>query len=169
MNSPTRNFYFNADDYIKFCSNLDYYLGLEPKDYTGNYSGGGSEYLMASLGDLKMFLVHYSSVEQCRVEWIRRRKRINKNNMFLIMNDRNYCTEQHIKAFDALPYEHKVCFTHRAYPQYKSTYCISGSEHDDYLKPITNYVYKLWIKRYYDQFDFVDWLNYGRSAWKSKE
>lgn len=26
MNSPTRNFYFNADDYIKFCKNLDYYL-----------------------------------------------------------------------------------------------------------------------------------------------
>ena len=29
MNSPTRNFYFNADDYIKFCKNLDYYLTLQ--------------------------------------------------------------------------------------------------------------------------------------------
>mgnify|MGYP000581222312 FL=1 len=68
MNSPTRNFYFNADDYIKFCKNLDYYLTLQPELYTGNYSGEGSEYLMASLGDLKMFLVHYLSVEQCRDE-----------------------------------------------------------------------------------------------------
>lgn len=41
MNSPTRNFYFNADDYIKFCKNLDYYLTLQPELYTGNYSGGG--------------------------------------------------------------------------------------------------------------------------------
>ena len=41
MNSPTRNFYFNADDYIKFCKNLDYYLALQPEPYAGNYSGGG--------------------------------------------------------------------------------------------------------------------------------
>lgn len=40
MNSPTRNFYFNADDYVKFCSDLDYYLSLVPEPYTGNYSGG---------------------------------------------------------------------------------------------------------------------------------
>lgn len=97
MNSPTRNFYFNADDYIKFCKNLDYYLSLVPEPYTGNYSGGGSEYLMASLGDLKMFLVHYPSVEQCQQEWLRRRDRVNKNNMFFVMNDRNYCTEEDIK------------------------------------------------------------------------
>ena len=97
MNSPTRNFYFNADDYIKFCKNLDYYLALQPEPYVGKYSGGGSEYLMAALGDLKLFLVHYSSVDQCREEWIRRRERVNMNNMFFIMNDRNFCTEEDIK------------------------------------------------------------------------
>lgn len=43
MNSPTRNFYFNADDYIKFCKNLDYYLTLQPEPYTGDYSGGGGQ------------------------------------------------------------------------------------------------------------------------------
>lgn len=41
MNSPTRNFYFNADDYIKFCKNIDYYLSLQPEPYSGNYSAGG--------------------------------------------------------------------------------------------------------------------------------
>lgn len=40
MNSPTRNFYFNSDDYIKFCKKLEYYLGFEPQPYNGNYSGG---------------------------------------------------------------------------------------------------------------------------------
>lgn len=165
MNSPTRNFYFNADDYIKFCKNLDYYLSLTPEPYAGDYSGGGSEYLMASLGDLKMFLVLYPSVEQCQKEWIRRRDRVNKKNMFFVMNDRNYCTEEDIKAFDALPYDNKVCFTHVRYPQYKSTYYISGSEKDNYLKSVMNYVHQWWIKRYYDQFDFVTWLNNGGSNW----
>ena len=116
---------------------------------------------MASLGDLKLFLVHYSSIEQFQEEWERRRKRINKDNLFFIMNDRNCCTESDIAAFDALPYDNKVCFTHKEYPQYKSTFYIRGSENDDYLKDVTKYIHPWWIKRYYDQFDFVTWLNCG--------
>ena len=124
---------------------------------------------MASLGDLKMFLVHYSSVEQCRKEWKRRRERVNRENMFFVMNDRNYCTEEEIKAFDELPYNNKVCFTHKKYPKYKSTYHIHGSEDEKYLKSMMDYVHQWWIKRYYDQFDFVDWLNQGGCNWKGKE
>ena len=41
MNSPTRNFYFNADVYFKFFKNLDYYLSLTPEAYNGDYSVGG--------------------------------------------------------------------------------------------------------------------------------
>ena len=124
---------------------------------------------MASLGDLKMFLVHYSSVEQCRKEWKRRRERVNRENMFFVMNDRNYCTEEEIKAFDELPYNNKVCFTHKKYPQYKSTYYIHVSVYEKYLKSFMVYVHQWWIKRYYDQFDFVDWLNQGGCNWKGKE
>lgn len=121
---------------------------------------------MATLGDLKLFLVHYPSVEQCREEWIRRQERVNRENLFFMMNDRNFCTEEDIVAFDALPYENKVCFTHKPMPQYKSTFYIRGSENDDFIKTITDYPNQLWIKRYYDQFNFVDWLNNGGNEWK---
>lgn len=80
------------------------------------------------------------------------------------MNDRNFCTEEHIAAFDALPYPNKICFTHVEYPQYKSTFYITGSEDAEYLDSVMNYVHQWWIKRYYDQFDFVKWLNEGE--WK---
>jgi len=63
----------------------------------------------------------------------------------------------------------KVCFTHKKYPQYKSTYYIHGSENEKYLKSMMDYVHQWWIKRYYDQFDFVDWLNQGGCNWKGKE
>ncbi len=160
MKSPTRNFYFNAKDYVKFCKNLDYYLKLVPKEYTGDYTGYGSQFLMASLGDLTLFLVHYKSVEQARLEWERRRKRVNKNNLFFIMNDRNFCTEEDIKEFDQLPYENKICFTHIPYPQYNSTYYIRGSEKETCLKPLMDFTPNLGIKRYYDRFDFVAWFNH---------
>ena len=160
-NTVTRNFYFNADDYIKFCQNLDFYLSLVPEQYKGEYQDEGSQYLMASLGDLKLFLVHIPSIEDAQKEWKRRRERINKNNIFFLMNDRNFCTEKQIKEFDELPYKNKICFTHIPYNQYKSTFYITGSEKKPFLDPITNYVHFWWIKRYYDQFDFVDWLNKG--------
>lgn len=159
MNSPTRNFYFNADDYIKFCQNLEYYLSLLPEIYQGGYNGYGKEFLMASLGDLKLFLVHYHSVEQCAEEWERRRERVNRDNLIFLMNDRNFCTEEHIKAFDELPFEHKVCLTHIRYPQYKSALYIPGSENDSCLKPLMDYVHPWYVERYYDRFDFVAWLN----------
>ena len=130
--------------------------------------GGGTEYLMASLGDLKLFLVHYDSIEQCKTEWLRRCSRVNKANLFFVMNDRNYCTEAELKAFDNLPYKNKVCFTHKKYPQYQSTFYLSGSDNDDYVKSVMSFVPKWWIKRYYDQFDFVKWLNQGGCRWNQQ-
>ena len=156
MNSPTRNFYFNAGDYIKFCKNLRYYLTLSLTDDPDN---GKYPYLTAMCGDLRLFLVHYDSVQQAKDAWERRKGRVNFDNIFFLMNDRNGCTEEDIKAFDGLPYKNKVCFTHVKYPQYKSTYFIPGSEDGEYVQSMMNYIHQWWIKRYYDYFDFVSWLN----------
>ncbi len=81
------------------------------------------------------------------------------------MTDRNHCTEAEIKAFDSLPYENKVCFTHLPYPQYESTFYLHGSEDDEFVKDVSGYIHQWWIKRYYDQFDFVTWLNEGGHSW----
>lgn len=161
MDSPTRNFYFDASDYIEFCRNLDKYLAmsLEP------YMDSNSPYLMARCGDVKLYLVHYDSFEQARDKWETRKVRIHKDNMFFIMTDRNHCTEADLKAFNDLPYENKVCFTHIPYPQYESTFYIKGSENAPYLESMMNYVHEWWIRRYYDQFDFVSWLNNGGHCW----
>ena len=155
MRSPTRNFYFNADGYIKFCQNLEYYLSLPLTDDTELVE---TQYLTAMCGDVRLFLVHYEAKE----EWERRKERVNYDNIFFLMNDRNFCTEEHIAEFDALPYPNKICFTHVKYPQYKSTFYITGSEDDDYLESVMDYVHQWWIRRYYDQFDFVKWLNEGK-------
>ena len=159
MRSPTRNFYFNADGYIKFCQNLEYYLSLPLTDDTELVE---TQYLTAMCGDVRLFLVHYGTVEQAKEEWERRKERVNYDNIFFLMNDRNFCTEEHIAEFDALPYPNKICFTHVKYPQYKSTFYITGSEEDDYLESVMDYVHLWWIRRYYDQFDFVKWLNEGK-------
>lgn len=162
MDSPTRNFYFDAADYIEFCQYLDIYLSLSLEPY----SDPESPYLMAKCGDVKLYLVHYDSFEQAAEKWEIRKQRVNKSNMFFMMTDRNHCTEADIKAFDALPYENKVCFTHIPYPQYESSFYLHGSEEDEYVKDVSSYIHQWWIKRYYDQFDFVSWLNSGGHSWE---
>ncbi len=159
MNSPTRNLFFCAKDFIKFCKNIEYYSKLPLKKDTENTD---SIYLTAMCGDIRLFLVHYNSFEQAFEEWEKRKKRINFDNIFFIMTDRNSCNEEYIKEFDKLPYKNKVCFTHIPYPEYKSTFYIPGSEKKQYVETMTKYIRQIGIKRYYDYFDFVSWLNNGK-------
>ena len=152
MRSPTKDLGFHADDYIRFCRNLDYYLSQPLKE---DQNPPETEYLTATCGDVRLILAHYDSFQQASEAWERRKRRVNFENLFFLMNDRGYCAEEHIAAFDALPYANKVFFTHKEYPQYKSAFYLTGSE------CIMDFAHPWSIRRYYDQFDFVKWLNDG--------
>ena len=159
MDSPTINMFFSAPDFIKFCENLDDYLGKEIVCDTE--ANPDCQYPVGMLGDLKLHLMHYGSVEEAAEKWEIRKKRIHKDSMHFMMNDRNGCTEKEIAAFDALPFQNKVIFTHKPYPQYPSAFYIPGSEQDGFIKTNTSYVGKLSINRRYDYFDIASWLNEG--------
>ena len=155
MDSPTRNLFFSAQDYIKFLTDPEYYLSLEMKETEDT----SVSYPCAMLGDLKLYLVHYPSFQEAHDKWEIRKQRLHFDNLYVLMDDRNGCTEEHIKAFEALPYKHKVFLSHIPYPQYPSVVYIKGSESDPYLKVVTDYTRRFTMERYYDRFDFVSWLN----------
>ena len=161
MKSPTRNFYFNSNDYIKFCKNLKYYLSLSLSRDKDNNNHELSSYLTAMCGDVRLFLVHYESYEQAAEEWERRKGRVNFGNLFFIMNDRNNCTEEDLDEFEKLPYKNKICFTHIPYPDRKYTYYLPGSEKKTCVESVMKYIHPWWVKRYYDIFDYVEFLNNG--------
>lgn len=75
------------------------------------------------------------------------------------MNDRNQCTEEDMRRFDALSFPHKVLFTHIAHPDIHCSYHIKGMENEDYVRIMTAFVSKLSLKRNIDQFDVIKWLN----------
>lgn len=115
--SPTVGLMFYADEYIKFVSNLKYYLDQEltfiPKTeskYYQYYKEKDKYYPIGVLDDIEIVFLHYKSEEEARKKWNRRKARINWNNLIVKFNDQNRCTPEHIKAFDQLPYQHKVCF-----------------------------------------------------------
>lgn len=159
MDSPTINMFFSAGDFIKLCKNIDYYL--EQRIVSDVEVASDETWPVGRLGDIKVHLVHYKSVEEANEKWEERKKRVHRDALYFMMNDRNGCTEEDIAAFDSLPYENKVIFTHLPYPQYKSAFYIPGSEKDACIKITTAYVSWFSIKRRYDDFDVAAWINQG--------
>lgn len=96
--SPTINMYFDAKDYIKFIKNAQDYLDVPMVELQEESKAEG--YPVVLLKDIKLHLVHYISVEEAQEKWNQRKRRINWDNCFYVMNDRNYCSLDDMRDFD---------------------------------------------------------------------
>lgn len=160
FDSPTINLYINAKDFIKLVKNTYSYLNAPMKKIESPYL-----YPVVKIDDIKLFLVHYKTVEDAQSAWNRRKNRIEWDNVFYVMNDRNGCAEEDIAEFDSLPFPNKVIFVHdeKLAEKYASAFYIKGSRKRKFVNVMTSYQHKLGIKRYYDQFDYIAWFN-GKSV-----
>lgn len=122
-NSPTVGMYFFAEEYIKFISQLKYYLGLKLEIITYDESKykdilirlNQTKSLIGKLGDVEMVLIHYRSAAEAVEKWERRVRRVNWNHLIFKMSEMNQCTFEHLKAFDDFPAERKILFVSKDY------------------------------------------------------
>lgn len=155
-NSPTVNLYMLPTEFIRFVSNLDYYLSCEIEEvYTEN------TYPVGRIDDVRLYFVHYTDFEAAKKKWKERCKRVNRNNIYVIMCERDGCTYEDLLHFDKLQYAHKVVFTAREYPQIHSSYHIPGTNLNGEVRDICAYKSKKTAERWIDDFDFIDFLNQG--------
>lgn len=154
--SPTVGLMFYADEYIKFVSNLRYYVEHEltfiPKTkskYYQYYKDKEKYYPIGVLDDIEIVFLHYKSEEEAREKWNRRKARINWDNLIVKFNDQNRCTPEHIKAFDKLPYKHKICFVANVVEGTKCTIQFKEFEGQNFIpNDITTYGKYLDIDKY---------------------
>lgn len=148
--TPTVGMFFMADDYINFLTYLKKYLYAEltfikPEEsrwkdedtVSGDKRWGTYPIGKIQIGDIKpieIFFLHYHSEQEAKEKWERRIKRINWDRLLVKFNDQNGCTEEHIKAFDALPYKNKICFTVKEYPPYKSVVWIKAPKSHEFIR-----------------------------------
>lgn len=159
--SPFVNLFIKASDYIRILSDLRGYMN-EPLHFVKEIDPiyGEVSYPTAYLKDAKLYFMHYRSEKEACEAWERRKKRINWDNIYVIFTDRSGCTMDDLKAFDALPYENKVVFTHIPQPEIKSSYYIRGYENESKVGILSDWQdEERPVKRVYDQFDFVGWFN----------
>lgn len=120
-NSPTLGLYFFAPEYIRFISNLKFYLTEAKLEFVENskYDLGNDRrtkwphwYPIGVLGgDVEIEFLHYHSEEEAAEKWYRRASRINWEDLLVIGMEQNLCNDQLIYDFDALPFDRKVFFS----------------------------------------------------------
>lgn len=146
--------YFNASDYVKFVSNLTYYLQCELKEIDSEF-----DYPCALCGDIVLHMVHYQNFEEGKKKWEERIKRINYENLYFIMVDRDGCEEKDIIEFDNLKYEHKAFLTYKEHPEIKCAVCIPKSADGNQIRDLCQFKSKFTGERWLDEFDYVTFLN----------
>ena len=184
FNTPTINAGIYIPDMVRFIKNIDYYLKKDIKKIAEK-----NHYYYGRIDDIAVRFTHYKSFDEAIEKWNIRRQRVKIDNLFLIATDRDgytaeamrfydksmktrvkknageidTCTYEEIKMFDGLPVEHKVIFTHKLYPEFKSAYCIKGFENEKRIGILSDFKPTFWRRRYIDDFDYVSFLN-GKSV-----
>ena len=148
-----------AEDFIKFCEKLEYYLSVERMEKCYDPAIiGERQYPIAYLDDIILYLVHYQSVEEAQEKWNERKKRVDKNKIVIINTDREGMTEELKDRFEAIPYK-KVMFVHQPDEKHPSLFYISGYEQEPSVGIITEHIGWKGL-RPIDQFNWVDFLNF---------
>lgn len=157
--SPTINCGIrNHEEFFTFCRHLEHYLTL-PLDFVPSQWKYPVAILHGKPGDVKVYFTHYNSEDEAQKKWEERKKRVNLDNLFILMDGDN-CTEQQIRTFDALPQQHKAIITMAEYPELKSVWAI---KHPDY-KQAQILEYGLMHKsiRWFEMLDYVHFFNTGK-------
>lgn len=157
FNTPTVNLFFLPDHYLKFVKDPSKYLSLPLVEATIQ----GVPYPVGQLGDILLFFMHYASFEEAKNKWETRSKRVNLDNVFLVMTDKNGCEYRHIKEFNSLPYKYKVIFTHKEYPEFSSAFYIHGFENNGEVGILSDWKPQFWRRRWLDDYDYVSLFNAG--------
>lgn len=152
--SPTVNLYILPSDFVKLCSNLEFYLNQNLRFFKSEVNCP-----TAMCGDITIYFLHYKSEKQAEEKWNERRLRINYDNLYFIMTDRDGCKYEDLQAFDKLTCcKNKVVFTSKYYPEISSSFYMKKFKNDNQIGIITA-LRKNSYKRDLDEFNWREFLN----------
>lgn len=154
FNSPTINLSLDGPDFIRFLENPRYYLSLEPK-----FIQIGKPFPVAQFDDVEVNFVHYHSEEEALDAWNRRKERIDWDHIFIVATDHDglYIPEL-LARFDALPYQNKIVFTAKDYPQYPWAIQVPQFKKRNNVRIMTAFA-DFMGRRYYETcFDIAGWI-----------
>jgi uncharacterized protein (DUF1919 family) len=150
--SPTINLCFSSKDFLKFILDLENYLSKELKFIESEY-----DYPVALLGDIEIKFNHYNSQIEALEAWNRRKKRINYDNLFIIMYDRGGITREDILKLENIECKNKIVLTNK---NYDIDYTLQIKPNENKVDGQVFLDRDILCKRTFEKyFDFVKFLN----------
>ena len=158
--SPTINLWMYDKDFLRFVHNLREYLS-----YDLRFVQGIDKTPTAYCGDVLIHFNHYKTEDEARQKWEERKKRVNYDNLFIIMADQpdgGVITHEDMLSLKDINCRGKVVFTVKEYDD--MDYLVHLPK--DPVKDCVNmYMFDkspvLARYRWERVWDYVSWLNEG--------
>lgn len=162
-NTPTAGVWFFADDYLRFVSNLKYYLSLEiqiipiekSKRYKEILDAQSTECPVGVIDDVEVIFLHYKDPIVAKEKWEKRKERVNYDNLIIKFSYMNGCTPDMLQQFENMKFHDyvakKIMFINKPNANLKSGVYYPGFEKDG---QITNDTY--FFNKYFDLDKFIN-------------
>lgn len=150
--SPTVNLWMRQRDFLKMAADLKTYMSYELEFVDSEY-----DYPVARLHDVLIYFNHSKSTAEAAADWNRRKHRINYENLFLLMYDREELTLDELREIEKIPCRGKIIFSDKPRPELD--YVITMKPTDRPMGAQCMDKNCLGIRSFERQFDFVKWLN----------
>lgn len=153
FNSPTVNLWIGVEDFVKFASDLRYYVSLELV-----FIDSKRDYPVGQLDDITIHFNHSRTEEEAREQWERRKQRIRYDNLYIILV--GDASAEVIKEFEKIDCRNRVVL------------CEKNNMNLDYVLAIKPHKWRIDGSRYMDRdllwrwsfeknFNYVKWINDG--------
>ena len=125
--SPTIGLFIPPKDYLKFIADIKKYLDYDDlvqvnvneskhrdmllRKQEANLIGDADHLIIGKLLDIEIIFLHYTSFEDAKQKWNRRKQRINWGNIVFKFNDQNEFEREDLDVFLKIPVENKIFFT----------------------------------------------------------
>ena len=153
--SPTVNLMMTQPDFVKFVLNIDYYLRQEFEFF----DHPEYECPCAYLGDIIIHFTHYHSKQEAVTKWKERAKRIQKDNIFVFLEERDGLTPDEILKLRVLEVKGLVVFTANEYADIPYTVQIEKYKNEGEVGNILMRSFWNDSREYERYFNFVKWFN----------
>lgn len=155
FNSPTVNLMMFQTDFAKFVLDLDGYLS-QKLDF---FKHPEYDFPCAHLGDITLHFTHYHTEEEAAGKWAERAARIDKENMFVFLEERDGLSREDILRLGGIHARGLVVFTANKYPDIPYAVQIPKYAPDGEVGNILAVSYLDGKREYERYFDFVGWFN----------
>ena len=158
--TPTVNLMMTQTDFVQFVFHLTEYLSgnfrfLEDPDHVCPYA-----LLEASgLPPVAVHFTHYKTPEEAESKWRERAARINYDNLFVFVEERDGITKKDLLRLAELPVRGVVAFTCNEYPDIPYAVYLPGYHDQGEVGNILRQNHVTGSRAYERYFDFVEWFN----------